>query len=78
MEQLEGGIVQPQYDPCVAETFSLGLTLLDAALMQDSSSLYNIRSPSFRKGLFRDMVIRWRNSGYSPFLVHTVENMLEV
>lgn len=49
---------------------------MDAALMQDSSGLYNLRAVTFRKLAVQEMLVRWKGMGYSLFLVHTVENML--
>lgn len=78
MDSLARGSVEPSCDQAICDTFSVGLTLIDAALIQDSSGLYNIRSPCFRKEKFKDMMLRWKVCGYSVFLIHTVENMLEL
>jgi hypothetical protein len=67
----------PKSDPVTAEAFSIGLTILDAALLYDSEQLYDLKGMSFQYSIFNDNVVRLKTDKYSPFFVRTVLNLLE-
>ena len=70
--------MQSTSDPALAESFSIGLTILDAALLFNSENLYDMNYIRFKAHIFNENVYKWKTSNYSPFLVKTVENMVEV
>lgn len=72
-------MVHPASDPVLAESFSIGLTIMDAALLFDSEKLYDMHYIGFKAHIFNENVYKWKtSSSYSPFLIKTVENMVEV
>ena len=48
----------PKSDPVTAESFSVGLTMLDAALLEDSQTLYDMKKMTFKNRVFNDNVVR--------------------
>lgn len=54
------------------------MTIIDAALLFDSETLYDMHYIRFKAHIFNENVYKWKNSGYSAFLIKTVENMVEV
>ena len=78
LAEFEKGIVHPRSDPVLGEAFSIGLTMLDAALLTDNEELYEMRNLRFNIHRFHENLVKWKESSYSPFLVRTVENLLEI
>ena len=75
--ELEMKINFPKSDPVTAEAFSIGLTILDAAILHDSEELYDLKKMSFKYSVFNDNVVKLKTDKYSPFFVKTVVNLLE-
>jgi hypothetical protein len=65
-------------DPVIAESFSIGLTIVDAALLADSEDLYNFEEISFKNYQFQDNLVAFKSMSLSPFFIKTVLNLLEV
>ena len=67
----------PKSDPITAESFSIGLTMLDAALLENSEELYDFKKLSFKNRVLNDNVVSLKTGNYSPFFVKTILNLLE-
>jgi hypothetical protein len=78
LSEIEKRTVHPLSDSMLAESFSIGLTILDAALLFDSETLYDMHYIGFKAHIFNENVYKWKTSSYSPFLIKTVENLVEV
>lgn len=63
-------------DPIVAESFSIGLTIMDAALLTDSEDLYNYEDITFKNYQFQDNLVAFKSMNLSPFFIKTVLNLL--
>ena len=75
----ENDLEYSRTDPIVAESFSIGLTIVDAALLFDSELLYVLEPVmGFKNHVFKTNLVRWKSRPLSPFLIRTVVNMLEV
>ncbi len=61
----------------MAETFSIGLTCLDAATLSESKSLYS-KNFKFSYEKLDQRLAEFRKYGYSELLTLTIENMCEV
>lgn len=51
---------------------------MDAGLLFNSESLYDMDYIGFKAHIYNENVYRWKTSSYSPFLIKTIENMVEV
>lgn len=65
-------------NPNLAESFSIGLTIIDAGLLGDSSRLYNMKSQKFDLDAAKQQFTEWEESPYSDFLKKTVMSMCEL
>lgn len=50
--------------------------MLDAALLEDSEELYDIKNMRFKNRAFSDNVVRLKTERYSPFFAKTIINLL--
>jgi hypothetical protein len=78
LAELENKTKYCKSDPVIAESFSIGLTIMDAALLFDSEELYDVKSVSFKNYLYNDNLVAFKSLNMSPFFIKTVLNMLEV
>ena len=61
-----------------AEIFSIGLTLLSAANLEDYTDLYDIKLHTFNENKFQRSLEQFQiNNSYSEILRSTVSNLLE-
>jgi hypothetical protein len=75
---LEGRAKYCKADPVIAESFSIGLTMMDACLLTDCEELYDCNEVSFKNYQFQDNLVNFKSMSLSPFFIKTVLNLLEV
>jgi hypothetical protein len=63
-------------DPVISEAFSIGLTIIDAALLTNSENLYNMQEISFKNYQFQEDLVSFKSLNLSPFFIKTVLNIL--
>lgn len=71
------GKMEESVDRELAETFSIGLSCLDAATLSESKSLYS-KNFKFNYEKLEQRLNEFRKYGYSELLTLTIENMCEV
>ena len=78
LAELEVKVKYCKSDPSIAESFSIGLTMLDASLLVDCEELYDFEEFSFKNYQFQDYLVAFKSLSLSPFYIKTVLNLLEV
>lgn len=78
LAELEMKVKYCKSDPVIAESFSIGLTIVDAALLTDSEELFDFQEVSFKNYQFQDNLVAFKSMSLTPFFIKTVLNLLEV
>jgi hypothetical protein len=78
LAEVENKVKYCKSDPVIAESFSIGLTMLDACLLIDCEELYDFEEFSFKNYQFQDHLVALKSLNMSPFFIKTVLNLLEV
>lgn len=78
LAELETNTKYCRADPIIAESFSIGLTMVDTALLFNSEELYDCVEVTFKNYQFQDNLVSFKSMNLSPFFIKTVLNLLEV
>lgn len=79
MKHLETGDEETKLDQNKAESFSIGMTILSAGLLDNLEDLYNFRQPKFNEDVLKDKIKTWRQDPkFSGFFKLIVEKLLSV
>jgi hypothetical protein len=69
----------PLLNPNRCESFSIGMTVLAAGLLENLEPVYNFKQGKFNVAQFQDYLDSWRrNTKYSGFLKDLVERLLKI
>lgn len=79
MSELQKNNTFPETDSVKGESFSIGLTLLDAITLEDSSKLYNFKNCTFDVNKLQGLLAKLHaNEQYSHFLKEIVTDLLNL
>lgn len=79
MSELQNNVAIPDIDPVKGESFSIGLTLLDAVCLEDCSKLYNFKNCTFDTSKLQTLIVKLNaQSFYSAFLKEIIMELLEM
>ena len=69
--------MEPSTDPLIAESFSVGLTSLDAGTLTNSSTLF-LKNNKFDYHMLENRLKSLHEIGYSDLLIMVIENLCEI
>lgn len=79
MNELQKNNIIPETDQVKAESFSIGLTLLDAITLTDSSKCYNFQNCTFDVSKLQELLAKLHSEEeYSYFLKEIVVDLLHL
>lgn len=76
LKDIQFGKTFPTVDPIIAESFSIGLTSLDAATLSNSNPLY-LKNNKFDYRKLESRLVELKHVGYSELLNLVIDNLCD-